>query len=85
MSDNFALVRISGTMYCMYLSNNNMLLLSVIVFTNDTLALLAVSYRLATGAVAEQGWRPRISSIVTGKGLYSLSRSLMVSEQMYYA
>ncbi|KZP07903.1 hypothetical protein FIBSPDRAFT_1052717 [Athelia psychrophila] len=53
-------------------------------FVHDTMVFLAISYRLATGAVTAGGWRSRVLSIVTGKGLFSLSRSLMKSGQLYY-
>lgn len=52
---------------------------------NDTLVFLAISYRLATDAVPMKGSRRfRIISVVKGEGLYSLSRSLLRSGQLYY-
>ncbi|KZP26081.1 hypothetical protein FIBSPDRAFT_364529 [Athelia psychrophila] len=53
-------------------------------FVHDTMVFLAISYRLAADAVAAGDWRSRVLSIVTGKGLFSLSRSLMKSGQLYY-
>ncbi|KZP11889.1 hypothetical protein FIBSPDRAFT_1050424 [Athelia psychrophila] len=53
-------------------------------FVHDTMVFLAISYRLAAGAVTAADWRSRVLSIVTGKGLFSLSRSLMKGGQLYY-
>ncbi|KZP19071.1 hypothetical protein FIBSPDRAFT_1045806 [Athelia psychrophila] len=53
-------------------------------FVHDTMVFLAISYRLAAGAVTAGDWRSRVLSIVTGKGLFSLSRSLMKGGQLYY-
>ncbi|KZP32802.1 hypothetical protein FIBSPDRAFT_943790 [Athelia psychrophila] len=53
-------------------------------FVHDTMVFLAISYRLAAGAVTAGYWRSRVLSIVTGKGLFSLSRSLMKGGQLYY-
>ncbi|KZP26076.1 hypothetical protein FIBSPDRAFT_1041127 [Athelia psychrophila] len=53
-------------------------------FVHDTMVFLAISYRLAADAVAAADWRSRVLSIVTGKGLFSLSRSLMKGGQLYY-
>ncbi|KZP04186.1 hypothetical protein FIBSPDRAFT_878768 [Athelia psychrophila] len=53
-------------------------------FVHDTMVYLAISYRLAADAVPAADWRSRVLSIVTGKGLFSLSRSLMKGGQLYY-
>ncbi|KZP07901.1 hypothetical protein FIBSPDRAFT_939271 [Athelia psychrophila] len=53
-------------------------------FVYDTMVFLAISYRLSAGAVTAGDWRSRVLSIVTGKGLFSLSRSLMKGGQVYY-
>ncbi|KZP11731.1 hypothetical protein FIBSPDRAFT_1050541 [Athelia psychrophila] len=53
-------------------------------FVHDTMVFLAISYRLAADAVAASDWRSRVLLIVTGKGLFSLSRSLMKGGQLYY-
>ncbi|KZP13846.1 hypothetical protein FIBSPDRAFT_868975 [Athelia psychrophila] len=54
------------------------------IFVHDTMVFLAISYRLAADAVAAGDWRSRVRSIATGKGLFSLSRSLMKGGQLYY-
>lgn len=51
---------------------------------NDTLVFLAISYRLAGDAATERSWWARIKSFVKGDGLYSLSRSILQSGQVYY-
>ncbi|KZP29650.1 hypothetical protein FIBSPDRAFT_926836 [Athelia psychrophila] len=48
------------------------------------MVFLAISYRLAADAVTASDRRSRVLSIVTGKGLFSLSRSLMKGGQLYY-
>ncbi|KZP32791.1 hypothetical protein FIBSPDRAFT_1012776 [Athelia psychrophila] len=53
-------------------------------FVHDTMVFLAISYRLAADAVTAADWRSRVLPIVTGKGLFSLSRSLMKTGQLYY-
>ncbi|KZP32790.1 hypothetical protein FIBSPDRAFT_433549 [Athelia psychrophila] len=53
-------------------------------FVHDTMVFLAISYRLAADAVTAGDWRSRVLSIVTGKSLFSLSRSLMKGGQLYY-
>ncbi|KZP07856.1 hypothetical protein FIBSPDRAFT_901729 [Athelia psychrophila] len=53
-------------------------------FVFDTLVFIAVSYRLAADAATEQSWRARLQSVTTGKGLFRISRALMISGQLYY-
>ncbi|KZP04457.1 hypothetical protein FIBSPDRAFT_806781 [Athelia psychrophila] len=53
-------------------------------FLFDTFVFIAISYRLAADAATEQSWRARLRSVVTGKGLFRISRALMVSGQLYY-
>lgn len=50
----------------------------------DTLVIIFISYRLATDSLMETTWRARLRSVVNGKGLFSLSRALMRSGQLYY-
>ncbi|KZP10241.1 hypothetical protein FIBSPDRAFT_963241 [Athelia psychrophila] len=54
------------------------------IFVNDTLIFLAISYRLAANAVADGGYHSRLLTIFKGKGLYSLSQSLLRTGQLYY-
>ncbi|KZP32798.1 hypothetical protein FIBSPDRAFT_848069 [Athelia psychrophila] len=78
--------RVSYTAYA-YCTNTTVKHNSIpltMAFVNDTMVFLAISYRLAANAVTAGGWRSRVLSIVTGKGLFSLSRSLMKSGQLYY-
>ncbi|KZP11645.1 hypothetical protein FIBSPDRAFT_962052 [Athelia psychrophila] len=51
---------------------------------NDTLIFLAITYRLMADAATKRSWRSRFLSIVKGKGLYRLSRSVMLTGQLYY-
>ena len=52
---------------------------------NDTMVFLAITYRLAADSANADGtWRSRVQSVVTGKGLYRVSSSLMRSGQLYY-
>ncbi|KZP02548.1 hypothetical protein FIBSPDRAFT_855379, partial [Athelia psychrophila] len=53
-------------------------------FVHDTMIFLAISCRLAADAVPAGDWRSRVLTVVTGKGLFSLSRSLMKGGQLYY-
>ncbi|KZP10242.1 hypothetical protein FIBSPDRAFT_1051415 [Athelia psychrophila] len=54
------------------------------IFVNDTLIFLAISYRLTANAVTDGGRHSRLSTIFKGKGLYSLSQSLLRTGQLYY-
>jgi len=53
-------------------------------FVLDTLVFVAISFRLACNATSAPTWRSRLSSAVTGEGLFKVSRSLMQSGQIYY-
>ncbi|KZP05150.1 hypothetical protein FIBSPDRAFT_940636 [Athelia psychrophila] len=53
-------------------------------FIFDTFVFIVISYRLAADAATEQSWRARLQSVVTGKGLFRISRALMISGQLYY-
>ncbi|KZP16998.1 hypothetical protein FIBSPDRAFT_934255 [Athelia psychrophila] len=55
-----------------------------LTFFNDTSIFLAITYRLAADAVTRGGWRSCLLLIVKGGGLFSLSRSLMRTGQLYY-
>lgn len=57
---------------------------SMSTFRNDISIFLAISYRLTADAVAGRGWRARLLSIFKGEGLYSLSKSLLQSGQVYF-
>ncbi|KZP10990.1 hypothetical protein FIBSPDRAFT_1051012 [Athelia psychrophila] len=70
--------------YCNGLSVKHRLFPDAAIFAYDTLIFLAISYRLAEDASTEAGWRSRILSVIKGKGLYRLSRSIMRSGQQYY-
>ena len=54
------------------------------IFVYDTLVCLAISYRLAANSMTGPNLRSRLLSIISGEGLYSLSKSLMRSGQLYY-
>ncbi|KZP11660.1 hypothetical protein FIBSPDRAFT_962066 [Athelia psychrophila] len=58
--------------------------LLVIPLLNDTSIFLAITHRVTTDAVTAGRWHSRLLSIVTGKGLYRLSRSLRLTGQLYY-
>ncbi|KZP16261.1 hypothetical protein FIBSPDRAFT_866100 [Athelia psychrophila] len=75
--------RVPYTPYCNSTSKHNYIPVTM-AFVHDTMVFLAISYRLATDAVAAADRRSRVLSIVTGKGLFSLSRSLMKGGQLYY-
>ncbi|KZP07980.1 hypothetical protein FIBSPDRAFT_874920 [Athelia psychrophila] len=53
-------------------------------FVFDTCVFIAISFRLAANAATEKSWRARLQSVLTGKGLFRLSRALMISGQLYY-
>lgn len=57
---------------------------SIATFVNDTFIFLAISYRLTADTTIEQSWRDRLLSVVTGKGLFRLSRALMQTGFIYY-
>ncbi|KZP25926.1 hypothetical protein FIBSPDRAFT_855214, partial [Athelia psychrophila] len=73
--------RVPYTAYCTVKHNSVPV---TMIFVNDTMVFLAISYRLAADAVTAGDWRSRVRSIVTGEGLFSLSRVLMKSSQLYY-
>ncbi|KZP24382.1 hypothetical protein FIBSPDRAFT_1042175 [Athelia psychrophila] len=75
--------RVPYTPYCNSTSKHNYIPVTM-AFVHDTMVFLAISYRLAADAVPAADWRSRVLSIVTGKGLFSLSRSLMKGGQLYY-
>ncbi|KZP19059.1 hypothetical protein FIBSPDRAFT_1045805 [Athelia psychrophila] len=76
--------RVPYTAYCTNSTIKYTSLPVMITFFHDTMVFLAISYRLAADAVTAADWRSRVLSIVTGKGLFSLSRSLMKGGQLYY-
>ena len=53
-------------------------------FLNDTTVFLAITYRLTADAAVGDDWRSRLLSVVRGRGLHQLSRSLLQSGQLYY-
>ncbi|KZP02826.1 hypothetical protein FIBSPDRAFT_1055622 [Athelia psychrophila] len=55
-----------------------------LIFVNDTFIFLAISYRLTANAVTDGGHHSRLLTIFKGKGLYSLSQSLLQTGQLYY-
>ncbi|KZP18578.1 hypothetical protein FIBSPDRAFT_893377 [Athelia psychrophila] len=57
---------------------------SISTFVYDTLVFLAISYRLAADVVAEGSWRSRLLSAGMGRGLFSLSKSIMENGLLYY-
>lgn len=74
------------TQYCIYSGKDirYFAIPSIITCTNDTLVFLAISYRLAGNAVTDGSRQARIRSFVNGDNLYSLSRSILKSGQLYY-
>ncbi|KZP10227.1 hypothetical protein FIBSPDRAFT_963309 [Athelia psychrophila] len=75
---------LTDTQYCINFQIQHPTYPSISTFTFDTFAFIAISYRLATDAATEQSWRARLQSVVTGKGLFSISRALMISGVLYY-
>ncbi|KZP29162.1 hypothetical protein FIBSPDRAFT_947163 [Athelia psychrophila] len=75
---------LNDTQYCTYFQIQHSTYPSNSSFVFDTSVFIAISYRLAADAATEKGWRTRLQSIVTGKGLFSVSRALMISGQLYY-
>ncbi|KZP33082.1 hypothetical protein FIBSPDRAFT_1036238 [Athelia psychrophila] len=75
---------ITGLHYCTSTETRYYALPSSSSFVNDTLIFLAISYRLAADAATEHNWRSWTQSVTKGRGLYRLSRSLMLSGQVYY-
>ncbi|KZP03556.1 hypothetical protein FIBSPDRAFT_467305 [Athelia psychrophila] len=76
--------RIPHTPYCTNPTIKYNSIAVAMTFVHDTMVFLAISCRLAADAVTAGDWRSRVLSIVTGKGLFSLSRSLMKGGQLYY-
>lgn len=79
-------VHIPYTRHCVFNTKNTayFAIPSIMTCTNDTLVFLAISYRLTSDAATEGSWRVRVRSFITGDGLYSLSRSILKSGQLYY-
>ncbi|KZP27074.1 hypothetical protein FIBSPDRAFT_928240 [Athelia psychrophila] len=77
-------VRIPDTLRCIVYETDYYAYPSVATFLNDTCVFLAISYRLTGDTAIEKSWRGRLLSIVTGKGLYRLSRALMQTGFIYY-
>lgn len=75
---------VPGTHYCDDSTTKYVTMASVATFVYDTLIFLAISYHIMADAAIEQSWKPRLLSIVKGKGLFGLSRSLMQQGQIYY-
>ncbi|KZP32783.1 hypothetical protein FIBSPDRAFT_1012773 [Athelia psychrophila] len=76
--------RVSYTAHCAKTTVKHNSMPITMTFVHDTMVFLAISYRLAANAATAGDWRSRVLSIVTGKGLFSLSRSLMKGGQLYY-
>ncbi|KAF7967638.1 hypothetical protein HWV62_33621 [Athelia sp. TMB] len=53
-------------------------------FCNDSMVFLAITYRLTADAAVGDDWRSRLLSVVRGRGLHQLSKSLLQSGQLYY-
>ncbi|KZP14317.1 hypothetical protein FIBSPDRAFT_896693 [Athelia psychrophila] len=70
--------------HCMGFRINHSSYPSISSFVFDTFVFIAISYRLAANAATEQSWRARLQSVVTGNGLFNLSRAFMMSGQLYY-
>lgn len=77
---------IPHTKRCMYKATNinYFAIPSIVACVNDTLVFFAISYRLVSNAATGDNWRARTRSFIKGDGLYSLSRSLLQSGQLYY-
>ncbi|KZP25787.1 hypothetical protein FIBSPDRAFT_949899 [Athelia psychrophila] len=75
---------VPGTQFCTSTDTTYFSLQSISSFVNDSLIFLAISYRLASNSATELTWRSWALSIIKGKGLYHLSRSLMKTGQLYY-
>lgn len=78
------LANLPDTQACSSLTNKFVAMPSIALFVYDTLVILAVTYRLAADTVTGDSWCSRILSVIYGKGLFSLSRALMRSGQLYY-
>ena len=78
------LAHLVGKLDCSRLNNESVALPSTSIFVYDTLVILVVSYRLVADAVIGDSWRSRFLSVMTGKGLFSLSRALLKTGQFYY-
>jgi hypothetical protein len=57
---------------------------SVINFTLDTLVFFAISFRIISCSIENHSFRALLRSFFRGDGLFSLSRSLLHSGQLYY-
>ncbi|KZP05103.1 hypothetical protein FIBSPDRAFT_1054285 [Athelia psychrophila] len=75
---------IPGTTLCTNIGTKYFMLPSISTFINDTLIFLAITFRLCSNALIDESWRSRFLSVVKGKGMYRLSRSLLLSGQIYY-
>ncbi|KZP03558.1 hypothetical protein FIBSPDRAFT_1055205 [Athelia psychrophila] len=76
--------RVPHTPYCTNTTIKYNFIPLTMTFILDTMVFLAISYRLAADTVTAGDWRSRVLSVVTGKGLFSISRSLMKGGQLYY-
>ncbi|KZP10010.1 hypothetical protein FIBSPDRAFT_1051548 [Athelia psychrophila] len=81
---SYVSVRAGDTPYCLNFHIQHFTYPSISTFVYDTFVFIAISYRLTANAATEQSWRARLQSVVTGKGLFSISRALMISGQLYY-
>lgn len=68
----------------MYTGDIYLISVTIAAFANDSLVFVAISYRLAADAASAGTWRCRVLSVIRGEGLYSLSRTLMKSGQLFY-
>jgi hypothetical protein len=57
---------------------------SVINFTLDTLVFFAISFRIISCSIENHSFQALLRSFFRGDGLFSLSRSLLQSGQLYY-
>ncbi|KAF7970553.1 hypothetical protein HWV62_23729 [Athelia sp. TMB] len=84
-SSNLSAAHAPQTQYCVRkFSDTWLLVASIAASSYDTAVFAAISYRLAADGATARTWRARARSILQGRGLYSVSRALMRSGQVYY-
>jgi hypothetical protein len=76
---------VGPTQRCMVIKEKKRVAIPAVMnFTLDTLVFFAISLRIVSQSIGDHSFRAILTSFFRGDGLFSLSRSLLHSGQLYY-
>ncbi|KAF7972530.1 hypothetical protein HWV62_17828 [Athelia sp. TMB] len=76
--------QVPGTQICNVIKKKGHGTSFIAIAVYDTIIYLAISWRLSSLSRAGDHWKARITSLATGRGLYSVSRGMLHEGQLYY-